>query len=109
MAAWLPIVKTAIPIIAEIVSVTRPMFTKKPDEAGRDPLTSQQIEELQKAATQNSESVSELATQVKTTFEAMESAAQDLQVQLAFLRRLCLIAICASAVSVAISLYLLGG
>lgn len=109
MAAWLPIIKTAIPIIAEIVTVARPMFTRKPDDNGRDALTTQQIEELQRAATQNSDSVKELAAQVKTTFEAMEAAAQGLQTQLTLLRRLCLVAVGFSGISIAMTLYLLGG
>ena len=82
MAAWLPIVKTALPIIAQVVTVARPMFTKKPGNTERDELTTRQIEELQSAATQNSDSVKELAAQVKTTFEGLESAARDLQTRL---------------------------
>ena len=108
MAAWLPIIKTAIPVIAEIVAVTRPMFTKKPDNQ-RDELTARQIEELQNAATQNAASVQELAAQVKTTFEGMESAAVALQARLVLQQKICVAALVLSAVSLACSVFLVAG
>ncbi len=104
MAAWLPIVKTAIPIIAEIVTVARPMFTKNAPEGDRDPLTRKQIEELQAAATQNSQSVVQLAEQVEKTFEAMEAAALDLQKDLQRQRRLTLLALTVGLVGLALGL-----
>jgi uncharacterized protein YlxW (UPF0749 family) len=82
MAAWLPIIKAAIPHLAQVVTVALPMFTSRSDSADRDALTARQINELQEAATQNAESVKELATQLKSTFEGLESAATDLQRQL---------------------------
>lgn len=109
MAAWLPIVKTALPIIAEIVTVARPMFTKKPSNAERDELTTQQIEELQNAATQNSNSVKELAAQVKTTFEGMESAAKDLQTRLERQRKLSILAVAFGLAGFLLSIYMLVG
>ena len=57
MAAWLPFFKTAIPHIAQIVTVALPMFTSKSENAERDALTNQQIKELQEAATRNTELV----------------------------------------------------
>ena len=82
MAAWLPVVTKAIPVIAQIVNIAAPMLTRKSATTDREALTAQQIEELQNAATQNSESVKALAAQVKTTFEGLESAAVDLEKRL---------------------------
>jgi hypothetical protein len=109
MAAWLPIVKTALPIIAEVVAVARPMFTKKPNNAERDNLTTQQIEELQTAATQNSDSVKALAAQVQTTFEGLESAATDLQRRLERQQKISVSAIVFGLAGFLLSLYVLAG
>lgn len=109
MAAWLPIVKTALPIIAEIVAVTRPMFTKKPSDPERDDLTTRQIEELQTAATQNSDSVKALAAQVQSTFEGMESAATDLQRRLELQQKISISAIIFGLAGFVSSLYVLAG
>ena len=109
MAAWLPIVKTALPIIAEVVAVARPMFTKKPNNTERDNLTTQQIEELQTAATQNTDSVKALAAQVQTTFEGMESAAMDLQIRLAIQQKISISAIVFGLAGFLLGLYVLAG
>ena len=109
MAAWLPIVKTALPIIAEIVAVARPMFTKKSSDPERDDLTTRQIEELQSAATQNSDSVKALAAQVQSTFEGMESAATDLQRRLELQQKISISAIILGLAGFVSSLYVLAG
>jgi hypothetical protein len=110
MAAWLPIVKTAIPVIAQVVGIAAPMLTKKPGSVDRDALTAQQIEELQSAATQNAESVKALATQVQTTFEGLESAASDLQQRLDRQQTISIVAAIFGLCGISLSLYvLLGG
>jgi len=109
MAAWVPILKTALPIIAEVVAVARPMFTKKPNDAERDALTTQQIEELQTAATQNSDSVKALAAQVQTTFEGLESAATNLQRRLERQQIISISAIIVGLAGFSLSLYVLVG
>lgn len=110
MAAWLPIFKTAIPVIAQIVNIAAPMLTKKSGSADREALTAQQIEELQHAATQNSESVKALAAQVQATFEGLESAAVDLQKRLDRQQKLSVIAAIFGLSGICLSLYvLLGG
>ena len=109
MLPWLPIVKTALPIIGEIVKVGRPMFTERPKNAERDELTTQQIEELQNAATQNSDSVKELAAQVKTTFEGLESAAKDLQTRLDQQQKLCVFAVAFGLAGFLLGIYILVG
>ena len=107
MAAWAPIIKTAIPHIAQIVTVALPMFTSKSENAERDALTTQQIKELQKAATQNAESVRELATQLRNTFESLESAATGLQKELGRQKQLIILALVLSIVGFCISTYVL--
>jgi hypothetical protein len=109
MAAWLPIVKTAIPVIAQIVNIAAPMLTKKTGSADRAALTAQQIEELQNAATQNSESVKALAAQVQSTFEGLESAAVDLQNRLDRQQKLSTIAAIFGSCGISLSLYVLPG
>ena len=109
MAAWLPIVKSAIPVIAQIVNIATPMLTKKSGNTDREALTAQQIEELQTVVTQNSESVKELAAQVKTTFEGLESAAVDLQKRLDRQQKLSLIATLLGLSGISLSLYALLG
>ena len=109
MAAWLPVIKTAIPVIAQIVSVAAPMLTKKPSSEGRDALTAQQISELQTAATQNAASVKELAAQVQNTFEGLELAASDLQKRLDRLQLLSFLAALFGLFGTSLSLYMLIG
>lgn len=109
MAAWLPIVKTAIPVIAQIVNIAAPMLTKKSASADREALTAQQIEELQTAATQNSDSVKALAAQVKTTFEGLESAAVDLQMRLDRQQKLSVVAAIFGVIGISLSLFALLG
>ena len=107
MAAWLPIIKTAIPHIAQIVTVALPMFTSKSENAERDALTTQQINELQEAATRNTELVRELATQLKNTLESFEAAATDLQKDLRRQERLIILALVLSIVAFCVSTYVL--
>ncbi len=107
MAAWLPIIKAAIPHIAQIVTVALPMFTSKSENAERDALTTRQIKELQEAATQNAESVRELATQLRNTFESLESAATDLQKELGRQKQLIILALVLSIVGFCVSTYVL--
>jgi hypothetical protein len=85
------------------------MFTKKPNETKRDDLTARQIEELQTAATQNSDSVKALAAQVQTTFKGMESAATDLQKRLVMQQKISISAIFFGLAGCVLSLYVLAG
>jgi len=110
MAAWIPVVTKAIPVIAQIVNIATPILTKRSESADREALMAQQIEELQIAATQNNTSVKELAAQVKTTFEGLEAASIDLQRRLDRQQRLSVGAIVIGLSGFGISLYaLLGG
>jgi hypothetical protein len=103
MPAWLPVIKTAIPHIANIVTLALPMFTSKAGNERRDALTNQQIAELQDAAMQNAESVHELAAQLQTTFEALETAAAQTQQELTRQRQQTLLAVVLAAASLGVS------
>jgi hypothetical protein len=85
------------------------MFTERPQNAARDELTAKQIEELQSAATQNSDSVKALAAQVQTTFEAIESAATDLEKRLERQQKLTVLAVIFGISGCLLSVYVLTG
>jgi hypothetical protein len=99
MAAWLPVVKAALPHIATIVTAALPIFTSKAGDTERNALTAKQIEELQAAATRNAESVRELAAQVKITFESLEDAASIVEQQLKIQKRIAASAMTTSVIS----------
>jgi len=82
MAAWLPILKAALPYVAQIVTAAIPAFTTKSEIAKSDPLIVQQIEELQDAATKNAESIHLLAEKLQQTIQGIEGAAIALQKQM---------------------------
>ena len=103
MAAWLPVIKAAIPHLAQVVTVALPMFTSRSENADRDALIARQINELQEAATQNAESVKELATQLQSTFEGLESAATDLQKQLKRQKQLTVVMLILTTVAIGLS------
>ena len=109
MAAWLPIIKAAVPHIAQIVTASLPIFTSKFDTADRDALIDRQIGELQQAATHNAESVRELATQLQTTFESLEAAGADLQRQLKRQQQLMIVILIVSIVAMGFSVFALAG
>ncbi len=113
MPSWVPIIKASIPIVAEVVQVAKPMFTRKDEQrklAQKDDemaLINEQINELQQAATQNNDSVKELAVQLKTALESMELAAQEIQVEMKRQRRLSLAAIIIATLASIVCLYVL--
>ena len=105
MAAWLPILKTALPYVTQILSVAIPAFTSKTDDKKIDEIISTQITELQSAVTQNSESVRILAEQLKETIQGMDVAAIKLQRELTLLKRMCIFALVIAVVSSVVVLW----
>ena len=99
MAAWLiPALKAVLPHVGDILAAAKPVFTKRRPEA---PVPeSQQIAELQAAASQNAEHIRELAAQLQSTVAALEKAAEVAESRL---RR----AVLFCAVAVALSLFAL--
>ena len=99
MAAWIPLIKTALPYVVQVLSVAIPAFTSKAGDKKASEIIPEQITELQSAVTQNAESVKMLAEQLKGTIEGVDTAAIKIQQEVASLRRQCLIAIIIAAVS----------
>jgi hypothetical protein len=87
MAAWLPVLKIALPYVSNIVAAAIPAFTRRKTGEASDELVTRQIAELQEAVTGNAETVRVLAAQVEKTLKALETgeaeAAQRLTQQLA--------------------------
>ena len=100
MAGWLQAaLKAVIPHVGDILSATKPAFTKRKPEAANQPdLVQQQIAELQSAASQQASHVKELAAQLESTVVALEKAAQLAEARL---RRVLVFTALAAAFSVA--------
>src|SRR5690606_21210572 len=78
-AAWLPVLKMALPYIASVASTAIPAFTQRGDSEKSLELINQQIGELQQAAASNAESVKLLAEQMQQTVSAIEAGAEASQ------------------------------
>ena len=72
MAAWVPLIKTALPYVVQVLSIAIPAFTAKKEDNNAE-IIHEQITELQSAATQNAESVKILAAQLKETIEGVDA------------------------------------
>lgn len=105
MAAWIPLIKTALPYVVQVLSIAIPAFTSKADNTKNSEIIPEQIAELQSAVTQNAASVKILAEQLKGTIEGIDSAAIKIQQEIVSLRRLCLIAILITVVSIVFALF----
>ena len=86
MAAWLPILKTALPYVSSIVSAALPVFTSRKEQDASAELVSRQISELQEAARGNAETLKGLAAQVEKTITALDAGEADLAQRLAGLQ-----------------------
>jgi len=100
MSSWIPLIKTAIPYVVQVLSIAIPAFTSRSSHKESDDIVPEQVAELQAAATQNAESVKILAEQLKDTLEGVDSAAVKLQQELLFTRKLSIVAIVLSVLSV---------
>lgn len=104
MAAWLPLIKTALPYVVQVLSIAVPAFTSKSDDKKIKEIIPQQITELQSAAIQNAESVKILAQQLKETIEGVDAAAVKIQQEITALRRLCTMAIFIAVISLLVTM-----
>ena len=101
MAGWLQAaLKAVIPHVGDILSATKPAFTKRKPEAGANQpdLMQQQIAELQSAVSQQASHVKELAAQLESTVLALEKAAALAEARL---RRVLIFTAIAAATAVA--------
>lgn|SRR5690625_2933387 len=105
----LPIIKAVAPYIAQVATAAIPAFTSKPEAVKVDPVLSQQIEELQTAATQNAQSVHVLAENLQQMMQEVERAAQEAKKQAAAYRAMLFVSLGLSTLSLLTSIYLLLG
>jgi hypothetical protein len=86
MAAWLPVLKTALPYVSNIVAAALPVFTSRKEHDVSADLVAQQIAELQEAVRGNAEAVKGLAAQVEQTITALDAGEADLAQRLGSLQ-----------------------
>ena len=79
MAGWLAL---AVPYIPEIIKIARPLFTRASPQEKSAEVMSQQIAELQSAATQNADSIKLLASEMQHTIDALQTGAAELEKKL---------------------------
>lgn len=106
MVAWAPILN-ALPIVMEIIKLAKPVFTSGSTNNDKEEIIPTQISELQTAVTQNAESLSKIATQLKSTIEGIDSGALNIQQELHKLKFIVKISLLISASSLALSIYIL--
>ena len=107
MAAWVPLLTKALPLLTQITSAAIPHFTSKTPPSHVDPVIAKQIGELQAAAVNNAESSRTLAEKLQQTIQGIDGAAKALQKQLAVLRILSGVAVALSVVAIFISAWAL--
>ena len=98
---WLVVGQLVLNNLDKIIGVVKPGFTrKKVDVASAQfDLLNQQIAELQTAASNNSEQIAQLATQLKDLVAALAQSAAEAAAQRAAARKLANVAIAMAAVA----------
>lgn len=97
-----PIIKALTPWIASIANAALPAFTAKKSEAAKeDPVLAQQIKELQDASTANAKELQALAEHLQEVVGTAGKAAVAVERQMATYKRLLLVCLGVSAVSLA--------
>lgn len=86
MAAWLPVLKAALPYVSNIVAAALPVFTSRRGQDAAGDLVGRQIAELQEAVTGNAETVKGLAAQLEQTLSAIAAGETELAQRLATLQ-----------------------
>jgi hypothetical protein len=99
MAAWIPVLKAALPYIGNIVAAAVPVFTSRKGQDASAELVSRQITELQEAVTGNAEAVKTLAAQLEQSITALDAGEAELAQRLAAVQDA--LAPCESAASLA--------
>jgi len=99
---WLAVGQLVLTNLDTIIGVVKPAFTRKKVEVlpNQTELLNQQISELQAAASSNSDQIRQLAAQLKDVVAALEQAAINAQSEREKLRKLCLVAMAISFVSI---------
>lgn len=106
MAAFLPILKTTLPYVIDVLKIAIPAFTSKTDDKKDVEIIPAQILELQSAAAQNAESVKVIATQLKNTIEGIETASIKIEKELISFKRISMISIVIAMASFGFSVFI---
>jgi hypothetical protein len=106
MAVLIPVLKTALPFVADILKIAVPAFKARVNDKKSSDTIPEQILELQSAATQNAQSVNILAAQLKDTIEGIEVSATKIGQELVVFKRLSIISIIIALASLGFSLFL---
>ena len=98
-ATWLATLKAVLPYIDSIVSVVTPAFTRRKVDSisNQAELLQRQVDELQQAASSNTENIRHLAEQLKAVVVALDQAAVNLEAANRRHSALCVLAIVLSA------------
>lgn len=101
MAAWLA---TAVPLIPEVIRLAKPFFSRKPQEALPDLVTS--IRELQDASLQNADAITKNADALATfagntqkSVELLQCTVTQLHKELKMVRSIALVAVTAAVLA----------
>jgi DNA-directed RNA polymerase sigma subunit (sigma70/sigma32) len=104
MAGWLiPALRAVLPHVGDIVSMAKPVFTKKSPDAADPGTVQQQITELQTAASQNAANVKELAEQLQRTVTALEQASALAEARLRRVVVFCAVAVSLSVIALGVA------
>ena len=79
MSPWINI---AVSYLPDILALTKPLFTRSKSAAPGPEVLEEQIGELQAAATQNAESIKQLAVDMQKTIDTVQAAAGQLELRL---------------------------
>jgi hypothetical protein len=106
---WLVVGNLVLNNLDTIMRVVRPAFTRKNVDAlpSQTDLLNQQIAELQAAASNNAEQITQLAAQLKEVVAALEQAGTAAAAQRAAIRRLAFAAIGISGVALVLAIVVL--
>ena len=101
MAAWLPIAKAILPYLGDIITVAKPVFTKRKGsgESSQIEILQQQVAELQNASLQNIQDIKALAEQLKTAIPALEQTLAVTQEKLRWANRIAFISMALALLS----------
>ncbi|HEU4780942.1 MAG TPA: ABC transporter C-terminal domain-containing protein [Steroidobacteraceae bacterium] len=105
---WLVVGKLVLSNLDTIIGVVKPAFTRKKVDAlpSQTDLLNQQIAELQAAASNNAEQITQLAAQLKEVVAALEQAGTEAAAHRAATRKLSYVAVSASVLAMVLSMAL---
>lgn len=108
-ATWITL---AAPYVPEIIRLARPLFTRTPpitdnSQQIRLDVVSEQITELQNAASQNADSIRKLATDMQKTLEILQAGSERMEKRLQMANLLSIIATTVAALAFGVAAYAL--